>query len=280
MRRSKRHYDEWADRLAARDRDLGDEDAVSAFVGLLQVESAEEPVDPQLPTTLAAEALHAAQDAPTRTARSRVVRPLTMRWRRRAMISTFLTTLFGKIAIGSVAVAVAATGAAATGNLPDAAQQRVSDAFGGIGIEIPAPERDAEGAGDEALGDGQGSVETTAPVLPEEASDKAKAVTGTVFEGDPTTGRTFGEAVSGTASDGAGNGIPQLPVVPERPQVPLIPEIPAAPEVPALPEQPEAPAAPEVPGMPEGLELPEQVPPTPEIPELPGDADEGLSRRP
>lgn len=252
MRRSKRHYDEWADRLAAGDCDLGDEDAVSAFTGMLQADSADEPVDSRLPATLAAEALQVAENAPVRTTGGRDARPLTMRWRRRAMISTFLSTLFGKIAVGSVAVAVAATGAAATGNLPDVAQQRVADSLAGIGIDIPAPDRGPDGAGDEALSEFEGSVETTAPVLPDEASDKAKGVTDTVFEGDPADGRDFGEAVSGTASDGAASGAPEAPAVPDRPEQPV------APEQPVTPEQPVA-------------------PPTSE---LPGDADEGLDRRP
>ena len=236
MRRSKRHYDEWADRLAAGNRDTHDEDAVSVFVGLLQVAPADEAADSHVsPVDLAGEALQVAQNAQARTSRGRDQQPLTMRWRRRAMISTFLSTLFGKIALGTAAVAVAATGAAATGNLPDAAQQQASDAFGSVGIEIPAPDR-VPGVVPSGGGENpEASLETTAPVLPEEASDKAKAVTDTVFEGDPSMGREFGEAVGGTASDGAAD-IPERSTLPERsaaPEQPVIPSTPEAPELPA-----------------------------------------------
>lgn len=179
------------------------------------------------------------------------------------MISTFLSTLFGKIAAGTVAVAVAATGAAATGSLPDVAQQRVSEALSGIGIEIPAPDETPDGGDVELTNDvGDGSIETTPPVLPEEASEKAKAVIDTVFEGDPTTGRDFGEAVSGTASGGAAKGYaPELPELPEVPAVPGLPEVPAVPDLPEVPQRPALPEIPEVPG-------------------LPDPADEGTSRRP
>jgi hypothetical protein len=253
MRRSKRHYDEWADRLVDDDALPHEEDAVSAFVGILRSAPLDESSVHSLPAVLAAETLSVVENASDDVMRSRDSRPLPMRWRRRAMISTFLSTLFGKIAVGTVAVAVAATGAAATGNLPDVAQQRVSDALSGIGIEIPAPEESPDGGDVELMGDveeSDGSMEATAPVLPEEASDKAKAVTDTVFEGDPTTGRDFGEAVSGTASDGAARGY--APELPELPEVPEVPELTEVPEVPELPE----------------------------VPGLPDPADEGTSRRP
>jgi len=185
------------------------------------------------------------------------------------MISTFLSTLLGKIVAGGLAVAVAATGAAATGTLPDAAQQRAADAFGGIGIEVPAPDR----APEEGIGDGTdyqddgtvaGSRETTPPVLPEEASDTAKAVIGTVFGGDPAEGRDFGQAVARTASGGAVNGVPETPSAPDSPVIP------DRPSEPATPGSPEIPNRPGVPGIPE----------RPETPELPDDASEGLGRRP
>jgi len=137
------------------------------------------------------------------------------------MLQTFLSTLIGKLMLGTAAVAVAATtGAAATGNLPDPAQQAVSDALGKAGIELPAPS-------DEDLA--ETPDERTAPVLPDEASDTAKAVTGAVFDGDPKDGRSFGQSVAGVASEAtAAVGAPTKPEVREVPQ---------RPESPALPEQ-------------------------------------------
>ncbi len=115
------------------------------------------------------------------------------------MISTFLSTLLGKLAVGTVALAATTGGLAATGNLPDPAQQWVADAISHIGVDIPAPS-------DVELPEQTDGVEMPeAPELPEEASDTADAVTGTVFEGDPTDGQEFGEDVADSASDGADN---------------------------------------------------------------------------
>ena len=86
------------------------------------------------------------------------------------MISSFLSTLFGKIAVGAAAVAIAAT-VTATGNLPAPAQQRVSDALSKAGIHVPAPDQ-VSAAADAATA----SDESTPPVLPAQASDTAKAV--------------------------------------------------------------------------------------------------------
>ncbi len=140
------------------------------------------------------------------------------------MLQTFLSTLLGKLMLGTAAVAVAATtGAAATGNLPDPAQQAVSDALGKAGIEVPAPSETPA----------PGVTETpdvrTAPVLPDEASDKAKAVTGAVFDGDPKDGRSFGQSVAGAATETTTSA--------GSPKKPEVREVPQRPERPALPEQ-------------------------------------------
>jgi|FLYL01.1.fsa_nt_gi hypothetical protein len=101
------------------------------------------------------------------------VAPLSPRWRRRAMLTTFLSSLFGKLAIAATAVAATTGGLAATGNLPDPAQQWASDALARVGIEIPAP-------------------------------DRADPVLDAVFEGEttPADGRDYGEDVAEVASEG------------------------------------------------------------------------------
>ncbi|MEE8456809.1 MAG: hypothetical protein V3S28_02055 [Acidimicrobiia bacterium] len=116
------------------------------------------------------------------------------------MITTFLSTLIGKFAIATMAIAAAGGGLAATDNLPDPAQQWVSDVVSGIGIDIPAP-------GDVDLPDQTDGVEVPdAPELPEDAAETADKVVGTVFEGDPSGGSDFGTDVADIASDGkAGN---------------------------------------------------------------------------
>ena len=202
MRRSKQHLDEWIDRLAAGDRESGDGDAVAAFIDRLGSDSAVgEPVNEALPGLLAAEARSVAENSPARTrsgsrttpllARSRTTQPLARKWRRRTMISTFLSTLLGKFAVATMAIAATGGGLAATDNLPEPVQQWVSDLGANIGIGIPAP-------GDVEMPD--------APVLPEDlpedASKTAGNVIGKVFGGDPTE-EDFGDEVAGVASDGA-----------------------------------------------------------------------------
>ncbi len=196
MRRSKRHFDEWIDQLAAGDRGSEPRDAVAAFVGRLGSESVSgDPVGEALPGLLAAEARSVVESVEVRTRSGRTRQPLARKWRRRAMISTFVSTLLGKLAVATVAVAATTGGLAATDSLPDPAQQWVSDVVENIGIDIPSP-LDVE------LPEQADGVET--PELPEEASDTADAVVDTVFEGDPTDdGAGFGEDVSDTASDGA-----------------------------------------------------------------------------
>lgn len=169
------------------------------------------------------------------------------------MISTFLSTLFGKIAAGTVAVAVAAT-MTATGNLPGPAQQRVSDALSTIGVEVPAPNHASDGAGVDAADKPAVSHEPTGPVLPAQASDTAKAVTATVFGNDALTGRAFGKAVSAAAKGDAGSGI--TPGARATPAVPAVPAVPAHPggkgkrAVPAVPAKPAVPAIPATPTVP------------------------------
>jgi hypothetical protein len=148
------------------------------------------------------------------------------------MISTFLSTLFGKLAIGAVGVALATGGMGATGNLPDPMQQGAADVLSTIGIEIPAPATEgpelpnqaSERAGaaleaelsDEAspAAKAEQAKERQAPQLPDDASDKAKAVTTKVFEGDPAEGRAFGAGVAATAAEGASGASVSTPKAP------------------------------------------------------------------
>lgn len=256
MRRSRRQLDEWADRLAAPNQIPHEGDTVATFVGLLRSASAEDVVGRTQSVALAAEAQSVAENVPLRTTSARGSRPLTIRWRRRVVISTFLSTLFGKIAVGTIAVAVAAT-MTATGNLPGPAQQGVSDALSRIGVEVPAPNHASDGAGVDAADKPAVSHEPTGPVLPAQASDTAKAVTATVFGNDALTGRAFGKAVSAAAKGDAGSGITPgaraTPAVPAKPAVPAVPAHPggkgkrAVPAVPAKPAVPAIPATPTVP---------------------------------
>lgn len=153
------------------------------------------------------------------------------------MISSFLSSLFGKIAAATAAIAVAAT-VTATGNLPAPAQQGVSEALSKVGIHVPAG-RIADVAEEATEVDATASSEPTAPVLPEQASDTAKAVTAVVF-GSVLEGRAFGEAVSAAARSGKGSqrsnpATPALSAVPAVPGKPTIPAIPATPAVPPDP---------------------------------------------
>jgi hypothetical protein len=163
------------------------------------------------------------------------------------MVSTFLSTLFGKLALGAVGVALAAGGLGATGNLPDQMQQRTADVMARIGITIPAGTTETPTLPEQASDTAKAAVTAThpspaqmptlpeqasdtakapvaaehpaakdeqtegrqAPQLPDQASDKAKAVIGTVFGGNPADGRDFGAAVSATASAGASHATPQ-----------------------------------------------------------------------
>ncbi len=241
MKRSRRDYDAWADRLAAAES-TSRHDPVAELINALQSAGQDE-VHHSVPSpeTLAVETVRAAKSASDRRGGpSRA--PLSLRWRQRAMLSTFLSTLFGKLALGAVGVALAAGGLGATGHLPEQMQQRTADVMARIGITIPAgaaqtptlptqasdtakaavaadhpaslPQQASDTAKSVVAGDhpaakadqAQGRV---APQLPDQASDKAKAVTGTVFGGNPADGRDFGAAVSATASGGASGSTPK-----------------------------------------------------------------------
>lgn len=89
------------------------------------------------------------------------------------MLSTFLSTLLGKLAVGAVALAATSGGLAATGNLPDPAQDWAAERLGAMGIEIPDSNAD----------------------------DTAKAVTDFIKNGDPND-EYFGDGVADTASEG------------------------------------------------------------------------------
>lgn len=123
-------------------------------------------------------------------------KPLPPRWRRRAVFSTVLSSVAGKIAIAGVALATTAGGLAAADSLPAPAQQAVSDAAAHIGISLPAP--------DDTLDQNDQRV---APELPDGASHTAGRVIEFVFGGDPQfEGAEFGRRVAEIASDGNSQG--------------------------------------------------------------------------
>lgn len=100
------------------------------------------------------------------------------------MLTTFLSSLIGKLAIGTVALATTTGGLAATGNLPDPAQDWAADRLGAVGIEVPV--------GDE--------VETEVEAEDDRSSDVLDVIEGT----DPEDrDQEFGEDVADTASEGA-----------------------------------------------------------------------------
>jgi hypothetical protein len=186
--------------------------------------------DDELAIVLAQAAKDAATEAPTTDTGGRITRPLTMRWRRRVMIGTFLSTLLGKLTVGAAAFAVATSGLAVTGNLPEPAQQWASDAVNRVGIEIPAPQDIAE----------EGEEARVAPVLPEEADDTAKAVIERVFGGNPYDGIEFGGSIASSASAGvADDGLERAGE--------------------ARPDEPNVPAAPDLNTVPDGIDIPDDT---------------------
>lgn len=176
MKRTKRHLDAQIDRLLAGDDapELGD--GIADLVVRLRSEQAAGDPSTDLVVTLAAEARES-ESVPVR-ARTRTATPLTPKWRRRIMLSTFLSSLAGKLAIGSVALATTTGGLAATGNLPDPAQDWAAERLGAVGIEIPASDE----------------VETV---------DRSDEVLDVVQGTDPDDrDQEFGEDVADAASDG------------------------------------------------------------------------------
>lgn len=125
---------------------------------------------------LAAKLAHLAREAVRvpDSGRSRTGGPLSANWRRRAMLTTFLSSLAGKLMIATAALAATTGGLAVTGNLPDPAQEWAAEVFSRVGIEIPAPAVEGE-AGD---------------------------VLDAVFEGDPKDGAEYGKGVADAASEG------------------------------------------------------------------------------
>lgn len=100
------------------------------------------------------------------------------------MLTTFLSSLIGKLAIGTVALATTTGGLAATGNLPDPAQEWAAEQLGAVGIEIPVD--------DEA--------ETEVEAEDDQSSDVLDVIEGTEPE---DRDQEFGEDVADTASEGA-----------------------------------------------------------------------------
>jgi hypothetical protein len=170
-------------------------------------------------------------------------RPLLPRWRRRAALTTLMSSIVAKVAFATVAVASTTGGLAATGNLPDAAQQVLSDVASRVGIHIPEPIPSGFGSkvieelmqGNDTAGNGppgnlplgnqpsghgavpreteaNDTLETDtpeAPTLPEAASDQAKWVLQLTFDGTAhrsEIGKRIAEAASSRHSQaGAGS---------------------------------------------------------------------------
>ena len=72
--------------------------------------------------------------------------PPTPRARRRFVLSTFLSTLVGKILAGGVALATVTGGVAATGALPDAVQDPIADVYAIVGFDFPSSDDDVDNA--------------------------------------------------------------------------------------------------------------------------------------
>jgi len=248
------------------DPDEGNAVVREAIGRLRSAHDAEEPGSPDLAAALADEAARASEGAASRARQRRTSQPLLPKWRRRAVISAFLSTLLGKLTVTGAAVALATSGLAATGNLPDPAQAAIAKAMSKVGIEIPAPAADlvpddvTEGRTHRTSDVREESIDATKPVLPEEASDTAKAVTDTVFEGDPADGCEFGADVADTASKGAsgaaGGGLPEVPTAPDvvdDPPLPTLPDQTVEPQAPVLPDEALDPQVPELPDQPTEL---------------------------
>jgi hypothetical protein len=151
-------------------------------------------------------------------------RPLPARWRRRAALTALMSSLAAKIAFAAVAVAATTGGLAATGNLPDPAQQLVSEVVGRIGIHIPTPATPLpvlDPTEDAEPSDIDGSE--TDHTLPDHASERAKWVIDAVFDEDDeaTPGPDLGKRVSEIASAGrSGTGDGNTPEGAGPPDVP------------------------------------------------------------
>lgn len=138
--------------------------------------------------------------APPPTIRAAHSKPLPRRWQRRAVFSTILSSIAGKIAIAGVALATTTGGLAATDSLPAPAQQVVSDVAARLGITLPAPDHDDLAT---TAGHAENEDERVAQELPAGASDTARRVIEMVFGGDPQAeGAEFGRRVADNASNG------------------------------------------------------------------------------
>jgi hypothetical protein len=143
MKRSRRHYDELADRLASGDT-TDDARDLRRFVERLRGEDESVEGQSDLAATLAAEATVFAETASRAPEGRTSSRPLPAEWRRRAMIKTFMSTLAAKLILGGATVAVAAGGGmAATGTLPDPAQEFAARTAARVGLELPHPSDEA-----------------------------------------------------------------------------------------------------------------------------------------
>lgn len=184
MWRSKRQHASQIDRLLAGESVPEMGDGVVELVDQLSSEPDHREIPGDLVTMLAREAGEA-ESAPSGT-RNRTSSPLPIRWRRRAMLTTFLSSLIGKLAIGTVALATTTGGLAATGSLPDPAQDWAAERLGAVGIEVPV--------GDEA------ETEVEAEDEDDRSTDVLDVIEGT----DPEDrDQEFGEDVADTASEGA-----------------------------------------------------------------------------
>lgn len=211
MRRSRRHLDEQLDRLLAGDpySDMGD--GITELVGRLRSDLAGKAPATELTARLALETREA--DGAPVWARSRTGRPLPIRWRRRIMLTTFISSLLGKLVIGSVALAATTGGLAATGNLPDPVQEWAAERLDTVGIEIPGPNDHADDTaknvldvidnGDPYDGDqfGKDVADTASKSKSSEGLDNADNVVDVNDNGDPYDGEQLGKDVADTASN-------------------------------------------------------------------------------
>jgi hypothetical protein len=207
---------------------------VDAFCAVLGLTSQLDPTRIEaLATELAAVASATAPPNQHGAELGRRRRPLLPRWRRRAALTTLMSSIVAKVAFATVAVASTTGGLAATGNLPDPAQQVLSDVALRVGIHIPVPagpqlgppvtetseneEIDTVGGDSPATGGTRNGATGVSipedvplgdPTLPDTASERARWVVDFVASVEATHGRELGKRIAEIASDGRSHGKP------------------------------------------------------------------------
>lgn len=102
-------------------------------------------------------------------------------WKRRsAVLSTFISSLLGRVAIGAAATTLSVGAAGASNALPQPLQRVVSDAAGELGIDMPSPD-DPQVEADDPEDDGadqtadDSTPDTTAPEAEDDSEDAPDA---------------------------------------------------------------------------------------------------------